>query len=143
VDDLVQESYARLLRARQQGIVFEAKSYLFATARNVALDHFRRKQIVVIEPVENIDSLSVLEEGPSAADKLSHNEDLTLLAEAVQSLPDGCRNVLVLQKMHRLSYQEIAARLGISERTVNAQIAKGVLRIRDYMRARRQERDQS
>jgi len=139
-DDLVQEAYVRLFRARQEGREFEPKSYLFATASNVALDVFRRRRVASIEPVENLEQLSVLGDDADAADSLSRREELALLAEAVQSLPASCRQVLVLQKMHGLSYQEIAERLDISERTVNAQIAKGVLRIRDFMRARRQER---
>jgi RNA polymerase sigma factor (sigma-70 family) len=137
IDDLVQESYARLLRARQVGQVENAKSYLFATARHAALDLFRRSQIVSIESVEEVGDLSVLEDGPGAAESLSRAQELELLAEAMQALPDRCRHVLVLQKLHGLSYKEIAARLGISEHTVNAQIAKGVLRLRDYMRAKR------
>ncbi len=40
VDDLVQESYARLIRARSAGKVDYAKAYLFTTARNVAHDIF-------------------------------------------------------------------------------------------------------
>lgn len=136
IDDLIQESYARLIRAREGGKVTNAKNYLFATARNAALDFFRRSKVVTIEGIEEINELSVLEESPDAAEVLSHEQDLGLLAEAVQALPQCCRHVLVLQKIHGLSYKEIAARLGISERTVNAQIAKGMLRCRNFVRAR-------
>jgi RNA polymerase sigma-70 factor (ECF subfamily) len=142
IDDLVQESYARLLRARVSGKVANAKTYLFATARNAALDLFRRRRIVTLEGVETIGDLFVLEGSPGAAESLSHEQDLELLAEAVQALPRCCRHVLVLQKIHGLSYKEIAVRLGISERTVNAQIAKGMLRCRAYVRAQRTKREQ-
>ncbi len=137
IDDLVQESYMRLIRARETRNVVDAKTYLFATARNAALDFFRRSKIIPIEAVEEFDELSVLETGPDAAESLSRDQDLGLLAEAVQALPKGCRHVLVLHRIHGLSYKEIATRLGISERTVNAQIAKGMLRCREYVRARR------
>jgi RNA polymerase sigma-70 factor (ECF subfamily) len=43
--------------------------------------------------------------------------------------------VLTLRKIHGLSHREIATRLGISEHTVNAQVAIGVLRLRDYLKA--------
>lgn len=138
VDDLVQESYARLLRARETGRVENAKTYLFATARHAALDFFRRKRVVSIECVEEIGDLSVLEEGAGVVDSVNRAQELELLSEAMQTLPDRCRHVLVLQKIHGLSYKEIAQRLGITESTVNAQIAKGVLRLRDYMRARQE-----
>jgi len=135
IDDLVQEAYVRLIRARETGRVGNSKTYLFATARNAALDFFRRNKVVTIKGVEDISSLAVLEDRPDAAESLSHDQELALLAEAVQALPKCCRHVLVLQKIHGLSYKEIAARLGISERTVNAQIAKGMLRCREYVRA--------
>lgn len=139
VDDLVQEAYARLVRAHARGDVANPKSYLFATARNAALDIFRRNKVISFERVEEIDDRSVLEQSPDVAETLSRTQDLELLAEAVQALPQRCRHVLVLQKIHGLSYREIAARLGISERTVNAQIAKGVLRCRDFVRARQEQ----
>jgi RNA polymerase sigma factor (sigma-70 family) len=139
VDDLVQESYARLLHARQSGRLENPKSYLFATARHAALDFFRRRRIVAIEAVEEIDALPVLEEQPGVAESLERAQELRLLSEAMAMLPDRCRQAIVLQKLHGLSYREIAERLGITESTVNAQIAKGVVRIRDFMRARREE----
>lgn len=38
IDDLVQESYARLIRAREAGRVSYVKAFPFTTARNAALD---------------------------------------------------------------------------------------------------------
>ena len=46
MDDLVQESYLRLLRAKEAGRVRYAKAFLFTTARHIALDFFRRRQVV-------------------------------------------------------------------------------------------------
>src|SRR5688572_5011946 len=51
LDDLVQESYARLIRAKDAGRVSYAKAFLFTTARNAALDFFRRRKVVVIDLV--------------------------------------------------------------------------------------------
>ena len=68
IDDLVQDAYARLLNARNAGTVSHPKAYLFATARNAALDLFRRRKIVSIEALADIEQLSVLEDGPDAAE---------------------------------------------------------------------------
>ena len=54
VDDLVQESYARLVRAKSEGRIAHPKSYLFTTARNAALDQARRNEIVAIESVADL-----------------------------------------------------------------------------------------
>src|SRR5205085_1662947 len=45
IDDLVQEAYVRVLRAHQAGELLSPKAFLFATARNLALDYFRRHHV--------------------------------------------------------------------------------------------------
>lgn len=136
IEDLMQETYARLLRAHERTPLRSAKAYLFATARNAAFDFFRRRKIVSIDGVAEIELLPVFEERPGVAEAVCHDQELQLLAEAIQALPERCRRVLTLRKLHGLSHREIAAQLGIAENTVNAQIAIGVLRLRDYLRAR-------
>jgi DNA-directed RNA polymerase specialized sigma24 family protein len=44
VDDVVQESYLKLLRARAAGRIASTKSYLFSIARNTALTVFQRRR---------------------------------------------------------------------------------------------------
>jgi RNA polymerase sigma factor (sigma-70 family) len=136
IDDLVQESYARLIRAREKGRVSYVKAFLFTTARNAALDFFRRRKVVSIEPVADLAQLSVLEEGPDAAEAVSKQQELELLSAAVRSLPDRCRQVLTLRLMYGLSHKEIAADLRISEHTVKAQLAKGMRRCAEYFEER-------
>ncbi|MBK8857350.1 MAG: sigma-70 family RNA polymerase sigma factor [Opitutaceae bacterium] len=136
IEDLVQETYARLLQAREHAPVHNPKSFLFSTARNAAYDFFRRRQIVAIDGIAEIELLPVLEDRPGVAETVSHDQELQLLAQAIQALPTRCRQVLTLRKIHGLSHREIATRLGISEHTVNAQVAIGVLRLRDYLKAR-------
>jgi RNA polymerase sigma-70 factor (ECF subfamily) len=136
VDDLVQESYARLIRAREKGRVSYAKAFLFTTARNAALDFFRRRRVVTIEGVEDISRLEALEESPDAAEAVNRQQELALLAEAVRQLPARCRQVMTLRMLYGLSHKEIAAQLRISDQTVKAQLAKGMRRCAEYLSAR-------
>lgn len=136
IDDLVQETYARLLRAREKGELRSPKSFLFATARNAALDFFRRRKIVTIESLDESEDSSVLDDRPGVAETVAGNQELDMLAQAIQALPPRCRQVITLRKIYSLSHKEIAAQLGISEHTVNAQVAIGVLRLRDHFRER-------
>ena len=136
VDDLVQESYARLLRAKEAGRISYAKAFLFTTARNAALDFFRRKKVVSIEGIADLGELSVLEDRPDAAETVNKQQELDLLSQAIQSLPDRCRQVLTLRLVYGLAHKEIAADLGISEHTVKAQLAKGMRRCAEYFQER-------
>jgi len=134
IDDLVQECYARLLHARREGRVTHARSYLFTTARNAAYDQARRLQVVSIESVAEMAELAGPEERPDAADRLTQEQELEILGAAIEALPRRCRLVVKLRKLRGLSYLEIAQQLGISVHTVNAQLAKGMLLCRVYLR---------
>ena len=135
-DDLVQDAYARLLRAHDAGKVAHPKAYLFATARNAALDLFRRDKIVSIQGLAEIEHLSVLEDRPDAAEAASHDQEISILNQAIDSLPTRCREILIMRRLRGLSHRDIAQSLGISEHTVNAQLAIGVLRCRKFLQAR-------
>lgn len=136
VDDMVQESYARLFRERSLERIEHTKAYLFAVARNVALDLLRRRQIVSMESMREMEYLQIEEEAPNAAEKASNAQELELLREAITLLPDRCREILRMRKIEGLSHRQIAMRLGISESTVNNQLTIGLLRCRDYFRTR-------
>jgi RNA polymerase sigma-70 factor (ECF subfamily) len=136
VDDIVQESYARLIRARGAGKVGYARAYLFTTARNFALDLFRRSRAVAIEPVADVGELSVWEAGDGVAESVSRQQELDLLADAVRVLPDRCRQVMTLRLLYGLSHKEIAAELALSPHTVKAQLAKGMRRCAEYFEVR-------
>ncbi len=136
IDDLVQESYARLIRSHQAGRVGFAKAFLFTTARNAALDIIRRRKVVDIIQVENLAALPVADDRPAESEAISRQEELVMLSEAVRTLPDRCRQVLTLRLLYDMAHKEIAAELGISEHTVKAQLAKGMRRCADYFQKR-------
>lgn len=136
VDDVIHDAYIRLFRAKSAGRVGCAKSYLYSIARNAVLDRYRDERVIPMEQMTETGELSVLEDEPQAADAVCHDEELALLAAAIETLPARCREILVLRKVHRLSQREIAQRLGISENTVAAQASIGVRRCIAYFRER-------
>ena len=72
IADLVQESSVSLIRARETGPgVGYAKAFLFTTARNAALDLFRRRRVVAIDGVANLAALAGAEDQPDAAEALN------------------------------------------------------------------------
>ncbi len=132
LDDLVQESYARLIRAKDAGRVSYAKAFLFTTARNAALDLFRRRNVVAIELVADFAKLHVLDDRPDAAEAVSRQQELEMLAGAVRDLPARCRQVMTLRLLYGMAQKDIAADLRISEHTVKTQLAKGMRRCAAY-----------
>lgn len=132
VDDIVQEAYARILQARQNGVLASPRAFLFATARNVALDRLRRHEVSRTDLLGDFDSLHVLDERDGIPETVARHQELSLLTDAIQSLPARCRQILTLRKLYGLSHREIAARLGLSESTVSNQITIGIGKCTDY-----------
>lgn len=135
VDELVQDSLARLWRAGQDGKVDSGRAFLFATARHAALDLCRRNRIVHLEPLTETGDLSVIDDGPGVVEIVSQREELALLADAIRSLPERCRQVLTLRKIYGLPQKQIALELGMSEHTVEVQTANGMRRCAKYLRS--------
>jgi RNA polymerase sigma-70 factor (ECF subfamily) len=132
VDDIVQESLMRVVRAHEKGHVTSARALLFATARNLALDRVRRQRVVAFEPMTEKEGSFVLAGNDNVAESVSKNEESDLLRQAIEMLPDRCRQVFTLRMAFGMSQREIAAKLGITENTVERQMSKGIRRCTEF-----------
>ena len=139
IDDVVQEAFLRVLRAHERGQLNSPKAFLFATARNLALDRIRHGQVARHSPLVENEGWDVLYDADDVTETVARNQELELLTEAIQSLPDRCRQVFTLRKVYGLSQADIAARLGISEHTVSAQLTIGVQKCTQFMEKYRRE----
>lgn len=126
IDNLVQEALMRVCLARARGEVQSPKAFLFATARNLAVDQLRRHRFMPMNSLVENEALSVLEEGDSIPEIVARNQELEFLTEVIQLLPDRCRQVFTLRKVYGMAQRDIAAQLGISECTVSAQLTIAV-----------------
>ncbi len=136
VDDLVQDCFARMMRARHAGTIRSPKPLLFAIARNAVRDFIHRKGRAELVPITENEVFAVLEEGSDVVESICRRQELALLTEAIHALPERCREVLLLRKIKGLPQKEIAALLGIAEHTVESLAAKGTRRCADYLRAK-------
>ncbi|MBL9207673.1 MAG: RNA polymerase sigma factor [Opitutaceae bacterium] len=133
-DDLVQESYLRLIRIRAVGKIASTKAYVFTVARNTAHRLFRRRRLYSETPVNELPALCLLDERQDAADTANTHHRLALAVEAIDGLPARCREVVRLVALEGCSYAEVAERLGLSEATVRVQMARGLARCIEFLR---------
>ena len=124
--DLRQELYTRIYEAASRTLPTQPKAFLFASARHLLADRARRARVVSIEPMGDLDTLNVLIDEVSPERRLHAHQVLHRLAAAFDRLPPRCREVMWLRRVEELPQKEVAARLGISEKTVEKQVAKGV-----------------
>jgi RNA polymerase sigma factor (sigma-70 family) len=124
--DLRQETYIRVYEAAAQSRPLQPKAFLFATAKHLIIDRVRRQRIVTIDTVGDLETLDVMIDEISPERRLGARQELRLLAWAFDQLPLKCRETVWLRRVDRLPQKQVAARLGVTEKTVEKHLMKGM-----------------
>lgn len=127
VDDVIQEMYARVLCAPTLDAIRYPRQYAIQTAKAIVIDYLRRSRVVSIDTCENLEALEIEIPEASAEDRLGFRGEIQEVAAALGHLPETCREVLILRRVEGLSQRETAQRLGVTEKVVESQLARGVL----------------
>lgn len=131
----MQEAYARTYQQGER--VEQPKAFLFVTARNLAHNAHRHQQVAATELVGDIDATGVYyDEGRSPEDGLIADEEARLLRRAVERLSPQCRTAFTMKLFQDCSYKQIADELGISVKTVEKHISKGLRETHAFMSRR-------
>jgi RNA polymerase sigma factor (sigma-70 family) len=119
-EDLVQETYLRLVPHKVAATVRSPRALLMRIASNLALDHLRRRALDA-RWLTRLGGASVPSPHQSA-EPLAAFE----LSEAILSLPTPLRDVFVLSRFSGLTYEEIADHFGLSVKTVEWRMSKAL-----------------
>jgi len=137
IEDIVQETYVRICQIKNKEHITSPKSFMYKTARNLALDFQKQASIRLVDGVENMETLEhLLSDHPKDEmyENARTNSEFSHFCEAVRQLPIQCRKVFVLKKVYGYSQREIAAQLKLSESTVEKHISTGMKRCTLFMR---------
>jgi RNA polymerase sigma-70 factor (ECF subfamily) len=126
VPDLRQETYVRVFEGAAKSRPHSARSFLFATARNLMIDRMRRDRIVSIDYTHDLNSLEVPVDQLSPERRLGARQELQRLAEAFDRLPEMTRSVIWLRRVEGLSQRQTAEKLGIQESTLEGHMCRGL-----------------
>jgi RNA polymerase sigma-70 factor, ECF subfamily len=135
-EDIVQEVYIRAMKSYQS---FEGKSsektWLYAIARNAAMDHFRKqkswKQRIL--PNFNVDVQPLKDLGPIPEEIAVQKDELQSIYQSLHVCNDNQRAVIVLRFIQDLSISETAAVLNWSESKVKTTQHRALKIIKKYM----------
>jgi RNA polymerase sigma-70 factor, ECF subfamily len=130
-EDIVQEAFLRTYEHRRN--VTTPRAFLFSAARNLAIDARRHERIARTDQVGDVDVLGVVASTTPETQALA-DERSQLLRQAIEHLPPQCRAVFALKVFHACSYQEIAQRLGISVKTVEKHVGRGLKDTHQYVK---------
>jgi RNA polymerase sigma factor (sigma-70 family) len=126
VEDIVQESYCRIAGLSDVSHIRSGRAYLFTTARMLVLERVRRSRVVSIDTAIAIDTIDVVDNGPSPERVVAGRQELRRVKRLIDGLPERCRNVFRLRKIEGLSQREVAAAMNLSEHIVENDVARGL-----------------
>jgi RNA polymerase sigma-70 factor, ECF subfamily len=126
-EDLTSITFEKAWRSRHQHRhdLAAFSTWLFAIARNVAIDHFRRRRVEV--PIEE------LNESPAPGDleaEILRRSQFRRLSRLMDELPDRERELLALKYGSGLTNREIAGLTGVSESNIGTILYRTVRRLR-------------
>jgi len=143
--NLVQDVFLKLWEIRDSlPIIENMNAYLFRLIKNRCLNHLQH--VLFVEKYANSMKASYQTELSlklQALDKyddalMSEEEIEKIISDAINKLPEKCREIFILSRYEELRYKEISDRLGISLNTVENQISIALKKLRvflgDYMK---------
>jgi len=133
-EDVIQETYTRLVAADSVAHIRDARSYLFQVAGSVVIDAIRRRKVISLSSVPDLDYQAVASEAPSPEQQVIARDELQRLAAMIAQLPGKVRDVFLLRRVQGLSQRAVAQRLGLAESTVEKHMSRGFLLMLEWLR---------
>lgn len=140
IEDVAQQAYLKAYCAEQEKSIEHPKSYLFTIAKNIAINELTKKSNRVTEYLEECDDSVSIEPSATLESEMEAEQSLGIYCDAVAALPEACRRIFLLRRVHGLKQTEIAETLGVSLRNVEMHLQKGTLKCREFVR-NKQERE--
>lgn len=127
--DIMQETFFKTWSyVCDGGEVKQVRPFLYRTARNLIVDHARKKKMISLE--------ALVEEGVEfTGDVRNHPEEITMhrdVLRVMQSLDEAYREVLLLRYVEGLSIAEIASVIEESKNVVSVRIHRGIQKIKAH-----------
>lgn len=128
--EAAQEIFVRLLLRPQLVPIENPRGFLLKAARNLTIDIMRAQgSVPVIESIDDHEQ-SLLDPVSDPARIAEARQRLKFLADGIGRLPRRCREVFLLHRFEGLAQRDIAQRLGIATKTVEASLARAMLHLR-------------
>ncbi|HTK04070.1 MAG TPA: RNA polymerase sigma factor [Candidatus Eisenbacteria bacterium] len=146
-DDVCQESFVRAWKnLRKFDRTRNFRTWLFAIAKNAALDHLKKKKTLPFSRFEDEDGANPVVDGiedpaPLAPELLERADIAADLAAAMDKLPPGQRMVLYLHYNDHLTFREIGESLGEPLHTVKSRHHRGLIALKGILEGRTENKE--
>ncbi|OKY26347.1 MULTISPECIES: RNA polymerase sigma factor [Thalassotalea] len=124
VDDILQETFIRVLHSDEQQTIKSPKGYLFVVSRNLVLKKLMQQSK---EIHTELDDALLESDGENVVEKeLFQKRKFERFTHVLNSLPEKNRRAILLRKLYCLSHKEIAKKMNVSVSSVEKYIATGL-----------------
>lgn len=128
-DDIVSETFIRVWHARARLDLATVRAYLLTIARNLFLEELRRTARLAALDADVVDA------GPGPERRAAAERELQAVLSALQRLPEVDRAAVLLRADEGLSYEDIAAALGISPAAARVKVHRARLKLAEVRAA--------
>lgn len=130
VKEIVQDVFVSLWGKKENiDLNNQVKSYLMTSVKNKCLNYIRNNKKFIGDFSEVLNYDFAFEE----QDNLMEQELNTKIDNAIAELPEKCRCIFEMSRFENLKYQEIADKMKISVKTVEAQMSKALQHMRNKL----------
>lgn len=129
IDDIVQESWLRVIQAEDRTPVRNLAAYLRRIASNLIRDRHRRSALGIEVELPDDVAIQLASPLPSPEAQLITRSELERMTRVIEAMPKRPREVFRLARVEGLSFAEIGRVLGISRQTVHEHMARALLDI--------------
>lgn len=136
--EVAQHTFEKLLAQVEREDIRDVRRLCFAVANRLAIDALRRRQVRERYLREHANEEDGAEQDPHER-ALIGREQLLAVREALNALPAKTRHVFLLHRFHSYTYEEIAAQIGLSRRSVEYQISLALNAISEALDPLREE----
>lgn len=133
VEDVVQEAFIKVIEMNDRRDIEHPRSYMFQTVKNLSLKQLDKAEHRLTDTVGDFSAETVSIETASLEEQFESRQKFELFCRAVRRLPVKCQRVYILRRVYGFSQKEIAERLDISLKTVEAHLGKAIVRCTDFM----------
>lgn len=134
VDDVIQEVYCKVMQMDDITHVKDPRGYFVQIAKNLITDRLRRDAVVNIDVMANLGELDIQDDMPGPERIVFGRVELRWVMGLIGKLPDRCREVFRARRIYGLSLKETADSLGVTEKAVEYESAKGMELISEMMK---------
>lgn len=124
VDDILQESFIRVLDSDAKQQIKSPKGYLFVVSRNLVLKKLMQQSKIIHTELD--DALVEEDVDNSIEIELYQKIKFERFSKVLGSLPEKNRRAILLRKLYCLSHKEIAKKMNVSVSSVEKYIASGL-----------------